>query len=267
MAVSFSSYTDALGSEVFVPEIPKRIVSLVPSQTELLFDLGLEHHIVGITKFCIHPKSLVQTKTKIGGTKNFNFDVIDSLQPDLIIANKEENFKEGILKLKEKYPVWTSDIKNLADALQMILQIGEITKTSPKAKSLVTEIQEEFKKYTSQKSPLKKYISEKKVAYFIWRKPYMVAGNGTFIDAMLKEMNCNNVFGHLERYPEISQEMLSEANPSDIFLSSEPYPFKEKHILELQKIVPNAHIQLVDGEMFSWYGSRLLHTPQYLATL
>lgn len=236
-----------------------RIISLVPSQTELLFHLGLRDEIVGITKFCIHPARLCASKTKVGGTKNFHFDVIAHLKPDLIIGNKEENYQEGIEKLQDNYPVYVSDIYDLTDALHMIQAVGDLVGKSKQATLLNTEIQEAFK----QIQP----VSQKSVAYFIWRKPYMAVGNTTFINAMLSHCGFSNVFSALSRYPEVSEELLSKASPAYIFLSSEPYPFAEKHIEEFQAICPEAIIHIVDGEMFSWYGSRLLKAAPYFQSL
>lgn len=238
---------------------PQRIISLVPSQTELLFDLGLKNRIVGITKFCIHPADLCITKPKIGGTKNFNFKRIDQLKPDLIIGNKEENYKEGIERLQEKYKVWISDIFTLDDALQMIEDIGELTQTSTKASELSRQISSAFHAL--------KPFSRKKVAYLIWREPYMVVGNNTFIHDILTRCGFENVFSTLSRYPVITEDMLAAAGPEYIFLSSEPYPFSEKHVAEFQQICPEAKIKIVDGELFSWYGSRLLQSASYLQKL
>ncbi|HWZ03858.1 MAG TPA: helical backbone metal receptor, partial [Mucilaginibacter sp.] len=148
---------------------------------------------------------------------------------------------------------------NLADALDMIERVGEVTGKEQEAKILSTQIARQFNHITIQQSNLK-------TAYFIWRKPYMVAGKNTFIDNMLLRCGLINVF-EWERYPEIDREKLIEANPDVILLSSEPYPFKEKHIAELNAIVPNAIIKLADGEMFSWYGSRLLHATAYFEEL
>lgn len=237
-----------------------RIISLVPSQTELLFHLGLRDEVVGITKFCIHPADVCKTKTKIGGTKQFNFAKIERLQPDLIIGNKEENYREGIETLQKKYRVWISDILTLEDALQMIGTVGNLVGKAHQATFLSKEIAEAFAKIRPVTSP-------QRVAYFIWRKPYMVAGNNTFIDDMLNRCGFTNVFASLTRYPEVSEEMLAAANPEYIFLSSEPYPFGEKYIAEFQKILPKAKTLIVDGEMFSWYGSRLLLSAKYFESL
>ncbi|MDO1448798.1 helical backbone metal receptor [Rhodocytophaga aerolata] len=243
-----------------LPSLPKRIISLVPSQTELLVDLGLEERIVGITKFCIHPPHLLKTKTIIGGTKNFNFSRIDQLQPDLIIGNKEENYKEGIEALQQRYPVWISDIKTMEDALAMIHKIGSLTGKEQQASELVKTILTSFQDLTQLKHP-------PTVAYFIWQNPYMVAASHTFIDQMLSKCGFINVFAHLKRYPQITKEQLTEANPEYIFLSSEPYPFKEEHLTYFKEIYPQAIVKLVDGEMFSWYGSRLLYSPAYFKEL
>ncbi|MEJ8802970.1 helical backbone metal receptor [Pontibacter sp. H249] len=246
-----------MGNSIKLEHPPQRIVSLVPSQTELLFGLGLGDRIVGVTKFCIHPKEQVKQKTKIGGTKNFKFDVIDQLQPDLIIGNKEENYKEGIEQLQQKYKVWMSDIHTLDDALQMLQQVGQLTGTDARA----AELEESIKSGFEHLKPLQPSI---KTAYFIWRKPYMAVGSHNIIDYMLERCGFENVFSNLSRYPEITAKQLQLANPQLILLSSEPYPFKEKHIQEFQGICPQASIKVVDGEMFSWYGSRLLHAPAYL---
>ncbi|WP_241738909.1 ABC transporter substrate-binding protein [Pontibacter beigongshangensis] len=251
------TFTDQMGHQITLPHLPRRIISLVPSQTELLFDLGLDDRIVGITKFCIHPTDQVKQKPIVGGTKNFHFETIAQLRPDLIIGNKEENYKEGIEQLQQDYPVWMSDIYQLEEALQMMQQLGELTSTEPKAAELVSTIKNRFADFT----PATPGIS---TAYFIWRKPYMAVGENNIIDHMLQRCGFSNCFAHLARYPEITTDQLRQANPLLILLSSEPYPFREKHITEFQELCPQALVKVVDGEMFSWYGSRLLQAPAYL---
>lgn len=251
------NFTDQMGYQVALPRLPQRIVSLVPSQTELLFDLGLADRVVGLTKFCIHPQPQVKQKTIVGGTKDFRFEVIDALKPDLIIGNKEENYQEGIVQLQQKYPVWMSDIYTLEDALQMIQQVGQLTGTAAKAAELVRDINIRFKKL----KPLLPTIS---TAYFIWRKPYMAVGSQNIIDYIMQRCGFANAFADLARYPEITPELLQKSNPKLLLLSSEPYPFKERHMAEFQALCPHALVKVVDGEMFSWYGSRLLQAPAYL---
>ena len=252
-------YTDQIGHTITLSHPPRRIISLVPSQTELLFDLGLDEEVIGITKFCIHPEHWFRNKQRVGGTKDFKIDLIRSLQPDLILANKEENTEAGLKTLMPDFPVWTSDITNLAEALDMIRSIGALCGKQNSAQELATEIAAGF-------NELQVLPSAKRVAYFIWREPWMLAGRDTFISDMLTRCGLIN-YTTANRYPEISLEQL-KADPSDLMLlSSEPYPFKEKHIAELQQATGVADIRLVDGEYFSWYGSRLKSAPSYFKSL
>lgn len=252
-------FIDQLNREISLSKVPQRIISLVPSQTELLFDLGLENQVVGITKFCIHPEQWRKTKTLVGGTKKFDFDAIQSLNPDLIIGNKEENYPEGILELQRHYPVWMSDIVTLNDAGQMILKIGELTDTFEKAVVLKDKIEKDF--------ALIQKVKTKRTLYLIWKNPWMAAASGTFINEILNISGLQNCLNTKTRYPELASEEIKSLKPELIFLSSEPYPFKEKHIDKLQQLCPHAKILLADGEMFSWYGSRLLKFPAYLENL
>jgi ABC-type Fe3+-hydroxamate transport system substrate-binding protein len=254
------SFTDQLHRVITLPDIPQRIVSLVPSQTELLYDLGLETEVAGITKFCIHPESWFRNKKRIGGTKNVHIDWVHSLQPDLIIANKEENVKEQVEALAEHYPVWISDVNNLEDACDMIHELGAITGKAARAAAIVKNIRHGF----AQFQPLSPALS---TAYLIWKNPWMTIGNDTFIHFMLSRCGLQNVFGDRIRYPAITIEDLQMARCQLLLLSSEPYPFKQQHIDELQQQLPDTQIMLVDGEMFSWYGSRLLHAPDYFESL
>ena len=252
--------SDQLGRQVAVPFPPQRIVSLVPSQTELLFDLGLGARVVGVTKFCLHPPEARRTAAVVGGTKNFDFAKIEALKPDLIIGNKEENYQAGIKQLAAHYPVWLSDISNLPQALDMIRGVGWLTGAEEASESLASKIAAEFDALATAEPAVT-------AAYFIWRKPYMVAGSGTFIDDMLRRAGLRNAFGHLGRYPEVTAKQLAEVAPARILLSTEPYPFGEKHFAELQHVCPAAKIELVDGELFSWYGSRLRLSAKYFARL
>ena len=250
-------FTDQLNRTIFIPHPPQKIISLVPSQTELLVDLGLEERIVGVTKFCVHPSHLKKTKTIVGGTKNYRMEVIESLQPDLILGNKEENDRKGIEELSRKYPVWVSDISNLEDALNMIGQFGELTKTSQKAQELIGRIESSF----SGKIPFKGTC-----VYLIWNNPIMVAGASTFIDDMLRKAGFENLV-KIDRYPELKLEEVQELDPDFVLLSSEPFPFKEQHIQKFRESFPQSKILLVDGELFSWYGSRLLKSMSYFKNL
>jgi ABC-type Fe3+-hydroxamate transport system substrate-binding protein len=257
-------FTDQMGRAIVLERPPVRIISLVPSQTELLYTLGLPEppfEVVGITKFCVHPTTWFREKPRIGGTKDIDPGKIAALQPDLIIANKEENDRDQVEALATQYPVWISDIKTLPDALSMIRSIGELVGRPAQALTLAAAIEKAFNELppTPPQSP--------RTAYFIWRKPWMVAGGGTFIDDMLRRCGLTNIFGSQDRYPIIDPASLATSGCELVLLSSEPYPFREKHILELQTLLPNATIRLVDGELFSWYGSRLLRAPAYFKDL
>lgn len=240
---------------------PLRIISAVPSQTELLFDLGLDEQLVGITKFCIHPANKVKRKTVVGGTKTLNINQIHALKPDFILANKEENARDQIEELQRHYAVHVTDVATLPDALSMIREVGKQVGKAQRADELAREIAVSLSSGFFSPPPL---LS---VAYLIWRKPYMTAGGDTFINAMLEQAGFRNAFAGQSRYPEVSLDDLRTAQPDLIFLSSEPYPFAEKHRHELQQICPSARVILVDGEVFSWYGSRLLWAADYFRSL
>jgi ABC-type Fe3+-hydroxamate transport system substrate-binding protein len=257
-------FTDQIGNTIELTSSPRRIVSLVPSQTELLYDLGLQDEVVGITKFCVHPDDWFRNKLRVGGTKDLHIDRIHQLQPDLIIANKEENVKEQVEELSARYPVWVSDVSDLADALKMIHSLGEITNRLAKAGALIKDISENFRKLEPR---ILQHPGDILSAYLIWRNPYMVAGNNTFIDAMMKLCGLKNVFDDVSRYPLVNIEELKRLNCQLILLSSEPYPFSSKHIEELRPELPGSKFLLIDGAFFSWYGSRLLHAPYYFDNL
>jgi len=253
------SFIDGMGREITINFPPKRIISIVPSQTELLFDLGLDEEIIGLTKFCIHPIEKFAERTKVGGTKKLNIDLIKDLKPDLIIGNKEENTQSDIEELAEFFPVWMSDIFTLDDAMKTITEIGEMVNRAPEAAYLNHLISSGF---SDLKTLALQNNIDKKVAYLIWRKPFMAAGKNTFINDVLLTNGMTNVINQ-ERYPEITLEKLKTLNCEMILLSSEPYPFIEKHIEEIHAAIPDARVLLVDGEMFSWYGSRLVKAVQY----
>jgi ABC-type Fe3+-hydroxamate transport system substrate-binding protein len=250
---------DQTGKLISIPSSRLRIVSLVPSVTELLFDLGLTDEVVGITKFCIHPKEWFQTKSRIGGTKTVSIEKIRVLQPNLILANKEENVKEQVDELAKEFPVYTSDIGTLEDAYEMIAHAGLLTNRMQKAHEIVKTIKKEFSHL-----PKTKLL---KTLYLIWQKPYMSVGVDTFISHMMQEAGFVNVLQLQTRYPQLSAEEIAALKPDAVLLSSEPFPFKEKHIQALKQLTGIEKVMLVDGELFSWYGSRMLKAPAYFAKL
>lgn len=256
--------TDQMGRTVDVSARPARIISLVPSLTELLQDLGLGDRVVGITKFCIHPDEWFRNKLRVGGTKKVDIDKVRALKPDLIIGNKEENERADIEALEKEFPVWMSDVDDLDSALEMIRRIGALTGTAPRAEEIASGIAAAFAGLQPLSRPMR-------TAYLIWRKPYMAVGKGAFINDMLERCGLINVFAAHERYPELVEaEGCPGGFPSGtelVLLSSEPYPFKEVHIEELRPLLPQARFACVDGEPFSWYGSRLLQSVPYFRAL
>lgn len=257
-------FFDQIGVEHTFKTTPKRIISLVPSQTELLYDLGLEEEIVGITKFCVHPNHLKATKQIVGGTKQVKLDKIKVLQPDIIIANKEENTKEIVEELSKICPVWVTNIITIEDNLQMISDFGKLFNKR-------TEAQKWEDKISFAYHDFQQFIKDKpfrKVAYFIWANPYMVAGKNTFINEILTLNRFQNIYEEKGRYPEIELEKIrQEGDPEIVFLSSEPFPFKDEHAFEIGRNTHHAKTIFVDGEMFSWYGSRLLKAFDYFKQL
>lgn len=250
---------DQMGRRIELPVRPQRIISLVPSQTELLSDLGLLPHLCGITSFCIHPKDLLKNIRRVGGTKQYRMELIAELKPDLIIGNKEENDQEGIRFLWDRYPVWMSDIYDLKDAIEMIRSVGFITAKQAEGEQIAREIELSFTRLENSKPSVK-------AAYLIWKDPWMCAGSNTFIHEMLKYAGYENVFQDLERYPVIELHDLVERKPDLVLLSSEPYSFREKHLQEFEEQTGLKAV-LADGELFSWYGSRLLKSAEYFSAL
>lgn len=253
-------YTDQTGRTTELTHRPERIISLVPSQTELLYHLELDDTVAGITRFCTHPVHWKQTKKIIGGTKDINQDLILSLNPDLILAAKEENIKEQVEALAEDFPVWVSDVTDLDSANEMIRQVGAMTGTEAAASKIIGKVESNFSNLPQPTGPIP-------AAYLIWRKPYMTIGGDTFIHHIMEQAGFANVFGNSKRYPAVDVAMLSQSGCKVVLLSSEPFPFREKHVAELKEQLPGIFPLLVDGTMFSWYGSRLQQVPFYLQAL
>ncbi|HNQ28201.1 MAG TPA: helical backbone metal receptor [Aquaticitalea sp.] len=256
-------FVDQLHRAIAINALPERIVSLVPSQTELLYDLGLDIAIVGITKFCVHPPHFRKEKTIVGGTKAVNYEKIKALHPDIILCNKEENTQEMIAELEKIAPVHISDVNSVQDCLELIGMYGKLFSKSNEAEKILMEIRQKNKDFEA-------FIHNRptlKTAYFIWKNPWMVAAKGTFIDAMMAINNFENYFGVHERYPEIELLMCRPETADLVLLSSEPFPFNETHKEEVRQFFPNAKIFVVDGEAFSWYGTRLIKSFDYFRML
>lgn len=253
--------TDDLGRVLEYAYPPQRIVSLCPSITETLLELGLGEQVVGRTRYCIHPADSVEEIKHVGGTKRPRLDDINALRPDLIIAEKEENRREDVDKLEQDWPVYVCDVVDITSALKMTRDLGMLCGVAQHGDELAQKISRKFIQLSRLKTPLK-------TGYLIWRKPWMAAGADTYIDDVLRRCGFINVFaGFQGRYPELTVEDIQKAGIDLLMLSSEPYPFVDKHLEECSQLLPDADIRLVDGEAFSWYGAHMLQAADYLQTL
>jgi len=258
------TFYDQLNRQLEIEVPPKRIVSLVPSQTELLVDMGLRDSIVGITKFCVHPEDLRQKKKVVGGTKQVHIDKIRKLAPEIILCNKEENTPGMVQELEEIAPVHVSDVKDIDDSIELIREYGEIFDAREKASEIagnILDLRNDFRKFVVDR-PVQR------VAYFIWKNPWMVVGKDTFIDHLLRLNNFENIFSsEKSRYPEIYLDQIDHKSLDHILLSTEPFPFKEEDKGDFKNLERNDCIHIVDGEYFSWYGSRLIAAFDYFKKL
>lgn len=262
--------TDPTGHTIEMAGAPMRIASWVPSQTEYLVDLGLRDRIVGVTKFCIHPSDVLTRENNIGGTKKIWREKLLELQPDLVIANKEENTLEDVQWAREHFPTYTTDVVDIPSALSMLQDLANLCGVPEKGYAWVEKIESGFQSLAlsakATKAPTQDF-TKMTTLYLIWKNPYMAAGTNNFIHSVMQRSGFTNAI-EKPRYPEISVDEINALRPQLIFLSSEPFPFSEKHIEELKSQLDyEAKIFIVDGEMFSWYGSRLAQTPTYLKKL
>lgn len=252
---------DQLGREHKFDETPKRIVSLVPSVTETLFDLGLEDQLIGITTACTHPYQLQVTKETIGETKNVAIEQVKLLHPDIIIANIEENTLEQIEQLKDICPVWLTHVRTMDQNIQLIEVLGQLFNKRIEARKWIDKIQfglRDLMDFVSGKP-------EHKVAYFVGRDPFIVAGEGTLIQEFLTLNQFENVYAsRIAPYPEIELKKIRiEGDPEVVFLPTIPYPFKEEDAFEIGRFTHHGKTVFVDGEMFTWYGTHVCKAFEY----
>lgn len=254
---------DQTGREMALNGPPRRIVSLVPSQTELLVDLGLDEELVGVTKFCVHPADLRDRKKSIGGTKNIRVEDVLALKPDLVVANKEENPRRAVEAIAAEVPTYVSDVDDLESAMAMITDIGILTGRE----SAAQQIRHDFKESLRRLDETVVGLKPMKALYLVWKDPYMAAGTDTFISAALHVLKLKNALADLgdkgKRYPALATDEMRALDPDVILLSSEPYPFEERHGVELARELPGIKMMCVDGEPFSWYGSRWNKSVDY----
>lgn len=301
-AAHHAELRDHLGRHVPLDRPAERIVCLCPSLTETLFALGAGGRVVGRTKFCIHPQPEVERVPAVGGTKTARAAAVLGRRPDLVIAEKEENRAALVAELEPHVAVFVADVIDFESALAAVRDLGRLTGRVAAAERLGGEIERRFaalpkvgsagamelprpadgaatgagadrpeKSAKAAEGPeggpgLKN--APPRAVYLIWQAPRMAVGRGTYIDDLLRRIGLENVCGALPgRYPRLSEEELRILQPDLLLLSSEPYPFKAAHAEQYAGLLPRTRVRLVDGEMFSWYGSRMLAAAEYLERL
>jgi ABC-type Fe3+-hydroxamate transport system substrate-binding protein len=261
-----ATFIDDYGQSHECADSNARIVSLVPSITELLYDLGLEKHVVGRTKFCIHPKAKIGRVSKLGGTKDVDLESLERLAPTHVILNIDENTLSTFESISKVVPnVIVTHPNTPEDNIGLYRLIGGIFNCSKNAENLIVQFEEKLARVKLNR----KHFPERNVLYLIWKKPWMSVNKDTYIAGMLKLINCRAVTHGCEaRYPKCSMDSLLSFDIDICMLSSEPYPFKSKHVLELELLLNLFDkVRLVDGEMFSWYGSRAILALDYMDSL
>lgn len=270
-----SNLIDAWGQthQAIAPCDQPRIVSLVPSITELLIDLGLAPYLVGRTGFCIHPKEVVANIPKIGGTKDVNIKKIRQLAPTHLIVNIDENEKPTVDELAQFIPhvVVTHPIKP-QDNFALYRLLGAIFRVEAAAEIWCQRLQDALSK-------LPPATATKRLMYCIWKDPWMTVGKETYIANMLalrngaiwqtpqaKAATTAEQHAAQARYPRFEWSQIREGELDAVLLSSEPYSFRQEHRDALAQQI-NCPVILVDGEMLSWYGSRAVQGVEYLAGL
>lgn len=235
-----------------------RIVSLVPSITELLCDLGLAAELVGRTGFCVHPWETVRRIPKVGGTKDVKLERVRELRPTHVVVNVDENLREDAEAIAEFAEVLVTHPTEPRDNLDLYRQMGAAFGREDGAERLCAEFEAAYERATAVERP------PRDVLYLIWREPWMTVAPETYIAQTLALFNWRTQPADAaDRYPEI--DLAAFAGRVDrVLLSSEPYHFKEEHLEETGGLVPGAEVSLIDGEMTSWYGSRAIQGLDYL---
>jgi ABC-type Fe3+-hydroxamate transport system substrate-binding protein len=255
------SFTDHLDRNVTLVDSPQRIVCLCPSLTETLFAIGAGDRVVGRTRYCIHPEAGVADVATVGGTKKVDVEAVAALEPDLVIAEKEENTQAEVDALGSRWPVFVTDVVDFSSALRAVEDLGELVGCARAASRLTERIRAKFDLIQPLSPPIR-------AAYFIWRHPTRTAGGETYINAVLGRCGFENVCaGIAGRYPEVTIESLLDLGVALVLLSSEPFPFDEGHAREMKGLLPGVEVITVDGEMFCWYGARMIRAAEYLRGL
>ena len=259
---------DASGAPLARAAPPQRIVSLIPSTTELLCDLGLADRLVGVTAYCVEPRAVVRTKARIGGEKDPDLAAIRALAPDLVIANVEENVREHIDALRAwGIHVWVTYPRTVGESLRMIRELGEVTGTASRAAAMVAELEGDLAGTCVPSAP------PVRTFYAIWRNPYMTVSGDTYISDLLAVCGAANVFASAAlRYPAVTMDEIAARRPEVILLPDEPFRFRRAHLRDFEPYsevpaVRDGRIHLVDGKPFAWHGRRLADALRVMAAL
>lgn len=261
MPAALPPFVDARGVPVSLPAPPRRIVSLVPSTTETLFELGVGDRVVGVTRFCVHPRDALAGRVRVGGTKDLELDRLAALDPDLIVANAEENSREMFAAIEGRWPLWVAFPRSVDEAVADLCTLGALVGEPARGAALAGAV-------TAARHALPK-AARWTYVYLIWRKPWFVASADTFITAMLAEVGGHNLISaESGRYPELTLDALRALDADRVLLSSEPFPFAERHVEELVEAgFSREKLRLVDGEACSWHGARMARSLAELAAL
>jgi ABC-type Fe3+-hydroxamate transport system substrate-binding protein len=249
---------------------PGRIVSLIPSITEILFAIGAGDRVVGCTIYCTQPPEGVATKVRVGGEKNPKLELIRDLGADLVIANIEENVREHVETLRAwGIPVHVTYPRTVADGIRLVGELGALLEAGPRARELEAELQARYdlvRAVAAGRRPRRVFCP-------IWRRPYMTINRDTYIHDMLAVAGGENVFAdRAKRYPEITLDEVATSGAEVILLPDEPYRFRRAHQADFAPYadlpaVRDGRIHLVDGKLLSWYGPRIAEALQVLPPL
>jgi ABC-type Fe3+-hydroxamate transport system substrate-binding protein len=258
---------DELGFRIELDRPPQRIISLVPSLTETLFAFGLEREVVGVTRFCVEPADAVAPIAKVGGTKNPDLRGIHALQPDLVIANAEENRPRDVERLRARgIPVFVTYPRTVPGALESILGLGRVTGRESQAAALAREIVRVVSVIETSLGIWNKL--RLRVFCPIWKKPWMTFNQDTYAHDVLRLLGFLNVFGEAaERYPRTTLEEALDRGPQVVVLPDEPYAFNDAEAAELKAELPaglSRRVMLISGRDLHWYGA---HTATGLPAL
>jgi ABC-type Fe3+-hydroxamate transport system substrate-binding protein len=263
-------HVDASGVAVELPRPPRRIVSLIPSTTEILCALGLGDALVGVTVYCVEPRDVVRGKTRIGGEKDPDLARIRALKPDLVVANVEENRREDIDQLRAwSIPVWVTYPRTVVEGIRLIGELGEVTGAGARAREMLRELEPLYAR-VERATGNRPAVA---VFYPIWRGPYMTVNGDTYIHDMLRVCGGRNIFADRpERYPTVTLDDVAARRPAVILLPDEPFRFRRAHLADFAAYaevpaVRDGRIHLVDGKPFSWHGPRIAEALRTLPEL